>query len=164
MRCDEFPKRYSAVAVNTATLHGAMLALRAAEEVAWVRVRGRLDCYEHANLEMLEGIPKPISRIILKTDSERLVRGVTEGTIDWEDVGSIDLDGNMSTHQRMFKQLDEIIVRLECRGIAVQFWLVNTRKLKIAYDLASDELQKRTNAAGTAMRSLTAMDEALLGT
>ncbi|KAL1386448.1 ribonuclease H-like domain-containing protein [Phyllosticta capitalensis] len=83
--------------------------------------------------EELEGI----EQVVVKVDSEYLVRGATEWIHKWKSNGWTGSTGRLIVHRSLFQSLDDHIRDLEQEGIVVLFWLVPREQNQRADELAN---------------------------
>ena len=100
-------------------------AIRALRQYCTLLLDGVLDRqHEHA--------------IILKSDSEYLVKGITEHIKVWKENGWKNAQGEKVANKRLWKTLDGLVGALEESGVRVLFWKVPRRWNTLADALAKD--------------------------
>ncbi|KAI9699870.1 MAG: hypothetical protein M1820_007045 [Bogoriella megaspora] len=76
-------------------------------------------------LEMFENNPSwDIERVVIKADSQYVVKGMTTWIWKWLRNGFRNVKGEPVVNGEMFDQLDDLIVGLNNAGVGVQFWHV----------------------------------------
>lgn len=65
----------------------------------------------------------PMHTLVIKSDSEYLIKGVTEWMPKWKSNGWKNCKGQPVANDKLWRSMDEMIVHLE-RKMNVQFWLV----------------------------------------
>ncbi|OWP00409.1 hypothetical protein B2J93_3959 [Marssonina coronariae] len=83
-----------------------------------------------------------VDQVTLKTDSEYLVKGVTEWVYKWEKNGYMNGLGKRVVNSNLFKQLQAEVLKLTRLGVEVQFWLVKREDNAEAIRLVSEAVAK----------------------
>ncbi len=65
-----------------------------------------------------------ITQLVIKADSEYLVKGMTEWIFKWEENGYLNAKGLPVANGELFNELQKEIVKLTGLGVEVQFWHV----------------------------------------
>ena len=68
------------------------------------------------------GVPLPI--VIIKADSEYVVKGMTDWVFKWKQNGYRNAKGKPVTNAALFQEIDEMVQQLNEVGIVVLFWHV----------------------------------------
>lgn len=82
-----------------------------------------------------------IRRLVVMSDSQYVVQGMTEWVFRWRDNGWKDARGHEVANATDLKELDELIERLAEDGIDVEFWKVDRED-----NTQADELARRSCA------------------
>lgn len=83
----------------------------------------------------------PLHQVVIKSDSEYLVKGMTERVFKWEKNGYRTPKGTAVTNSTPFKKLGMLISMLNELGVEVLFWQVPRRYNEQADELANVALQ-----------------------
>ncbi len=65
-----------------------------------------------------------LCKVVIKSDSEYLVKGMTDWVFKWKENGYRTAKGKPVTNMRIFQRLDELVERLNEMNVEVQFWYV----------------------------------------
>lgn len=85
----------------------------------------------------------PDSReVVMKADSEYLVKGMTEWILKWRQNGYMNSKGLPVTNGEMFKELDNLVDELNKAGVGVLFWHVPRANNREADWLANAALDR----------------------
>ena len=87
-----------------------------------------------------EGEPAPLNAVIIKSDSEYLVKGMTEWVRKWEDNGYLTAKGKPVGNADLFQQLVGMVQFLAAEGVEVLFWHVPRKFNEEADELANRAL------------------------
>ena len=78
--------------------------------------------------------------MVIKADSEYLVKGMTSWIYKWRDNGYEDCRGLSLTNADLFRRLDQAVDDLNGMNVGVQFWHVGRSSNRIADCLANAAL------------------------
>ncbi|EAW07832.1 putative ribonuclease H1 [Aspergillus clavatus NRRL 1] len=81
-----------------------------------------------------------LSTVVIKSDSEYMVRGITEWFPSWRNQRWRNYRGMPVTNLEYFRMIDEYIEDWEAQGLSVKFWLVPRSMNRMADGLAKDAL------------------------
>ncbi|MCJ1359271.1 MAG: hypothetical protein MMC33_009272 [Icmadophila ericetorum] len=73
-----------------------------------------------------------LSQVVIKADSEYVVKGMTEWIFKWEENGFRTSKGSPVVNAELFRQVEEKIVDLNASGVEVLFWHVPRARNKEA--------------------------------
>lgn len=82
-----------------------------------------------------------LRKVIIKADSEYLVKGMTEWVFKWEANGYWTSKGTPVTNSALFRQLHGLIRNLNAFDVEVLFWHVPRSRNKEAVELAGKALR-----------------------
>jgi ribonuclease HI len=82
-----------------------------------------------------------LHQVVIKADSEYLVKGMTEWVFKWEENGYRTTRGTPVTNAPLFRKLEELIVKLNKFNVEVLFWHVPRDRNKQADMWANMALQ-----------------------
>lgn len=82
-----------------------------------------------------------LQQVVIKADSEYLVKGMTEWIFKWKKNGYRTSRGTLVTNAPLFKRLEELVVKLNELNVEVLFWHVSRDRNKQADMWASMALQ-----------------------
>lgn len=99
------------------------------------------------------GPMRRLRRVVIKGDSEYLVKGMTVWINRWRRNGYIGVEGKPVKNQDLYRLLDEQVEKLEAMGVEVQFWWVGRENNTMADRLAEAALAGDT--AEEALRKYT---------
>ena len=88
-----------------------------------------------------------LSQVVLKTDSEYLVKGMTESIHKWKETNFITAKGEIVQNGRFFHALDQQVGELKALGIEVFFWHVPRKFNKEAAALANSAFDAKEEQA-----------------
>ncbi|KAL2817110.1 ribonuclease H-like protein [Aspergillus granulosus] len=83
---------------------------------------------------------EPLGAIVIKSDSEYVVRGLTEWLPKWKENGWKNAKGLPVANSYLFQRIDWLIVQLE-QNISVKFWIVPREQNGMADSLAKAALE-----------------------
>ncbi|KAH8807928.1 ribonuclease H-like domain-containing protein [Xylogone sp. PMI_703] len=66
----------------------------------------------------------PLGQVVIKADSEYLVKGMTDWVFKWEKNGFRTARGTLVTNAPLFMRLQELVAKLNSLGVEVLFWHV----------------------------------------
>ncbi|KAG6995778.1 hypothetical protein G7Y79_00042g078830 [Physcia stellaris] len=75
-------------------------------------------------LDEIHEVELPRQTVIIRADSEYVVKGMTEWIFKWKRTGYLNARGQPVTNAALFREVDDLIGRLEDAGICVLFWHV----------------------------------------
>ncbi|KAI9774367.1 MAG: hypothetical protein M1840_004261 [Geoglossum simile] len=78
-----------------------------------------------------------LGNVVIKADSEYLVKGMTDWVFKWEQNGYITAKGKPVTNVSLFKELVRLVTELNERGVEVLFWHVPRERNQEADALAN---------------------------
>ena len=86
----------------------------------------------------------PLKKVVIKTDSEYLFKGVTEDVFNWNRTndGFVEADGTPVNNSKLFELIDMNINELAERGAETLFWLVPSASNQAAESLATRALDE----------------------
>lgn len=84
---------------------------------------------------------EPLQQVVIKADSQYLVKGMTEWVFKWKENGYRTSKGTQVTNSALFEELQGLIGQLNERGIEVLFWHVPRNWNKEADELAGKALR-----------------------
>jgi len=113
--------------LQQAELLAAFTALKKAQRIA-------VDCQVHGGLTLYQ--------IVIKADSEYLVKGMTEWIFKWEKNGYKTSKGAAVSNAKLFKALDKVVQRLNESDVEVLFWQVPRGRNQDADRLANEALDR----------------------
>lgn len=87
-------------------------------------------------VKIQEEAPQRIAQVIVKSDSEYMVKGITEWIIKWKSNGWKTARGTVVQNRSSFRLLDEYVTMLNEDGIEVLFWHVPRDSNQQAHALA----------------------------
>ncbi|OJI88860.1 hypothetical protein ASPTUDRAFT_60667 [Aspergillus tubingensis CBS 134.48] len=90
--------------------------------------------------EQIEGDKGRLYRVVIKSDSEYVVRGMTEWIYKWKANGWVNAKGLPVTNREQFDRIDSIVEFLENKQVIVQFWHVPREYNQEADKLATSAL------------------------
>ncbi|GAQ44009.1 hypothetical protein AtubIFM54640_001367 [Aspergillus tubingensis] len=90
--------------------------------------------------EEIEGDKGRLYRVVIKSDSEYVVRGMTEWIYKWKANGWVNTKGLPVTNREHFDRVDSIVESLEKEQVIVQFWHVPREYNQEADKLATSAL------------------------
>jgi ribonuclease HI len=99
-------------------------------------LRAAISALETVEPEIVDD--RDIFRVVLMSDSEYVVRGMTEWVFRWRENGYTNSRGRLVTNADDFQDLDQLIESLEDKQIFVEFWQVGRED-----NWRADELAKR---------------------
>jgi ribonuclease HI len=85
---------------------------------------------------------KKPTHVIIKADSEYLVKGMTQWILKWEKNGFTIANGTEVVNRKLFEQCQIEVNELEERGVILQFWDIKRKWNKEADDLANTALDE----------------------
>jgi ribonuclease HI len=85
-----------------------------------------------------------IRQVVIKSDSEYLVKGMTSWIHKWKQNGFINAKGNPVVNTDLFHAIDNAIEELYNRGVEVQFWHVPRDQKQMADCLVNCKLDGLT--------------------
>lgn len=112
-----------------AELWAAIVALEKAIEVQRVGVHG-------------EQVTRALRRVVIKADSEYVVKAMTEWVFKWERNGWRSTKGSAVVNEGLFKRLLELVKRLNSLEVEVLFWHVLRERNSDADELANQALER----------------------
>jgi len=121
-----------------AELYAGLAALRVARRIRIHNPVGR------ARLNIVACLFEDLRRVVIKADSEYLVRAMTEWTYKWNDNGFTSQRGVPVVNADLFRQLDDVVEDLNGWGVRVQFWHVPRAQNAVADHLARSALDGMT--------------------
>ncbi|KAF2234789.1 hypothetical protein EV356DRAFT_566945 [Viridothelium virens] len=92
---------------ETAELEGTIAALRSVQ-----RMRDSDSAFD-------------IERVVIKSDFEYVVKGMTTRIQQWKASGYLNSDGKPLVNSTLFRMLDDLVLELNDEGVGVQFWQVS---------------------------------------
>ncbi|KAF9467623.1 ribonuclease H-like domain-containing protein [Collybia nuda] len=101
-------------------------------------------------------------RVVIATDSEYLVRGISEYVLIWKENGWMTVEGKPVKNQDLWKLLLEDVESYEKRGVQVQFWLI-PRELNHFADVEAKKGAKQTENIPTEIKKIVFFDISLKG-
>ncbi|PYI14082.1 hypothetical protein BO99DRAFT_406972 [Aspergillus violaceofuscus CBS 115571] len=84
----------------------------------------------------------PVQRLVVKSDSERVVSGITEYMPHWITNGWRTNNGGEVPYAGFYLEIGELIAQLENEGTAVDFWFVSRRLNPDARRMARNGLRR----------------------
>ncbi|EMC99351.1 hypothetical protein BAUCODRAFT_45711, partial [Baudoinia panamericana UAMH 10762] len=100
-----------------AELYAGLYALRAARSLR------RLNT-SRTGKHRRPGPMRSLRRVVIKADSEYLVKGMTVWIEKWRANGFINARGLPVVNEDLFRELDDLVQQLNDRSVEVQFWQV----------------------------------------
>lgn len=91
-------------------------------------------------LKVRAGPSRRLIRVVVKADSEYLVKAMTVGIRKWRDNGYVNCQGLPVTNTDLFQQIDASINELNQMDVEVQFWHIRTEDNREADCLANAAL------------------------
>lgn len=88
-----------------------------------------------------QGWESPLSMVVIKADSEYVVKGMTEWVLKWRDNGYKNARGSRVVNAKLFQDIDEQIGWMNEEGIQVLFWHVPRARNEEADALANAAFQ-----------------------
>jgi ribonuclease HI len=88
-------------------------------------------------LAIRKGRMKVVNQVVIKADSEYLVKGMTEWIFTWEQNGFLNARGQAVTNARYFQLLQSLVWELNDLGVEVLFWWVPRERNRHADALAN---------------------------
>lgn len=85
-----------------------------------------------------------LRRVVIKSDSAYLVKGMTEWIYGWRNNGYINSRGSAVCNSDLFKQLEEAVDDLNDMDVQVQFWHVRRADNEVADCLANAALNDKS--------------------
>jgi ribonuclease HI len=89
---------------------------------------------------------KAPTHVVIKTDSEYLVNGMTEWILKWENNGYTNTKGMKVVNRELFEECQRETKLLGERSVIVRFWHVKRKWNKRADDLANAALDEELSA------------------
>ncbi|MCJ1289241.1 hypothetical protein MMC34_000773 [Xylographa carneopallida] len=80
----------------------------------------------------------PISLVVIKADSDYVVKGMTEWILTWRSNGYRTYNGRPVKNAKYFRRVDHAVDHLESLGVNVRFWHVPRNRDKEADRLANE--------------------------
>lgn len=99
------------------------------------------------------------SLVILQSDSNYLVKGMTEHIYKWKSNGYITGKGTPVVNKALFEELDDRAAMLEGVGVSLLFWHVSREENRMADALANDALDGGWAAYNAALDALHEYEE-----
>ena len=112
-----------------AELQACLMALRKVEEI-------------HDPLAFLDDEPYDLNKVVVKSDSEYVVKGMTEWLPKWKKNGYRNARGKPVSNAKLFKKIDAQIDLLDELGVRCLFWLVPRGENQEADRLANRALDE----------------------
>lgn len=84
--------------------------------------------------------------VVIKSDSEYLVKGMTDWIGKWKSNSYVNAKGKSVVNAALFRRLDDLVGELESNGVAVEFWYVPRAQNAAADALANAALDKAERA------------------
>ncbi|KAL9579148.1 MAG: hypothetical protein Q9212_005277 [Teloschistes hypoglaucus] len=122
---------------QTAELHACIQALTKIELLQTARNKG----------VRVIGYPKKMTQIIVKADSEYLIKGMTEHIEKWKKNGYRNSKGKQLKNVDLFQLIDDKTESLAKEGAAVSFWHVQCAHNREAHTLANAALDGKIQPA-----------------
>lgn len=122
-----------------------------AELEAWLE-----DLIELRTAEM-EYLRLPLHRVVLKADSEYVVKGMTEWIFKWMKNGWKNAKGKPVANKELFDEIHEMVLILKDVNVVVLFWLVprqGNREADALVSAAPDEYERGGYRREAKMREL----------
>lgn len=89
-----------------------------------------------------DGEMAKLSMVVIKSDSEYLVKGMTEWILKWKENGHRNVKGRSVVNSAFFQELEEAYQELVGRGIYTLFWHVPRERNREADQLANNAFRK----------------------
>ena len=84
-----------------------------------------------------------LEQVILKSDSEYLVKGMTDWVGKWERNGWRTAKGGQVVNKRLFREVQDVVMELQNLGVGVVLWHVGREENWEADGLANGALEGR---------------------
>jgi ribonuclease HI len=81
----------------------------------------------------------PLHTLVIKTDSDYVVKGMTEWLPKWKENGWKKTSGHAIANAELWRIIDALLKQLEY-DMEVQFWYVPRDKNQIAFNMAKEVL------------------------
>ncbi|MCJ1384678.1 hypothetical protein MMC17_007796 [Xylographa soralifera] len=91
-----------------------------AELMACLTALRRIVGMNKANTTLIDGLDNPLSQVVIKTDSEYTVKGMTDWILKWRTNGYKNSNGGPVKNAGLFKAVDETVNQLDS-GVNVRF-------------------------------------------
>ncbi|KAG9248788.1 ribonuclease H-like domain-containing protein [Calycina marina] len=86
---------------------------------------------------------RPLKQVVVKSDSEYLVKGMTDLIFKWKRIDGMNHKGEPIKNYDLFRRLDYLVRQLNDKDVEVLFWLVKRERNKDADRLANHALGMR---------------------
>lgn len=93
-----------------------------------------------ARLNIAPGPARSLRRVVIKSDSDYLVKGMTDWIYRWKRNSFVNQKGAAVVNADLFQDLDQSVEELNDLGVEVQFWHVPRARNVVADHLAKSAL------------------------
>ncbi|MCJ1432237.1 hypothetical protein MMC27_001593 [Xylographa pallens] len=95
-----------------------------AELVACLTALQKIIDIKEGTIDLNNGLNQRLSQVVIKSDSEYVVKGMTSWIVTWRNNGFRNYSGRPVKNAEYFQQVDEFINHLESLGVTVLLWHV----------------------------------------